>query len=72
MEAARLFPAAPLILRVALRDTQLGGVEVPEGSGLVASTALLGRGEEWDDPGDFLPERFIDGHPRAHWDQALA
>ena len=65
LEATRLHPAAPLLLRVARRDTSLGGVCIPEGSGLVASTAMLGRdGGAWEAPDAFVPERFLDGHPQ--------
>ena len=63
-EATRLFPAAPLLLRVALEETSIGGVTIPSGSGLVASTAQLGRNPEaWEQPDEFVPERFIPGHP---------
>ena len=63
METARLYPAAPLLLRVALSDTTLDGVAIPKGSGLVASTAQLNRSPVWQDPEDFVPERFLAGHP---------
>ena len=64
-ETTRLYPAAPLLLRVALEDTRLGEAIVPKGSGLVASTRQLGRhvaswGEHAD---DFVPERFLPGDP---------
>jgi hypothetical protein len=63
LEASRLHPAAPLLLRVALRDTTLGDVPIPQGSALVASTALLGRDAAvWEAPNAFMPERFVDGH----------
>ena len=65
METTRLYPAAPLLLRVALEDTSVGGVHIPEGSGLVASTGLLGRDRaSWGERAeDFVPERFVPGHP---------
>ena len=74
LEAMRLYPPAPLLLRVALRDTTLGGrkggggggggggerLVVPAGSGVVASTYHLGRTPtDWERPGDFWPERFL-------------
>ena len=65
LEASRLHPAAPLLLRVALRDTTLGDVPIPQGSALVASTALLGRDAAvWEEPNAFVPERFVEGHER--------
>ena len=40
------------------------GVPIPQGSGLVASTSQLGRDPTvWEQPDDFLPERFVPGHP---------
>ena len=60
METSRLFPAAPLLLRVARADTSLGGVAIPAGSGLVASTAQLGRDSAWGaGAAAFVPERFL-------------
>ena len=65
MEATRLYPAAPLLLRVALSDTTLGGVAVPRGSGVVASTAQLCRHPAaWEEPDAFVPERFLTGDAR--------
>lgn len=64
LETARLYPAAPLLLRVALRDTTLDGVTIPQGSGLIASTAQLNQHPSaWQAAEDFLPERFIPGSP---------
>lgn len=64
LEAARLYPAAPLLLRVALADTSVGGVPIPAGSGVVASTSQLGRHPSaWEAPDEFVPERFVAGHP---------
>ena len=60
LEAARLYPAAPLLFRVAARNTSLCGTQVPAGSGLVASTLQLGRdGRIWADANEFIPERFL-------------
>ena len=64
LEATRLYPAAPLLLRVALRDTSLGGVHIPAGSGIVASTVQIGRQPSiWVQADAFVPERFLPGHP---------
>ena len=53
-----------LLLRVALRDTTLDGVTIPQGSGLIASTAQLNQHPSaWQAAEDFLPERFIPGSP---------
>ena len=64
LEATRLYPAAPLLLRVARRDAHLGGLPIPRGSGVVASTAQLGRSPgAWERADEFLPERFLPAHP---------
>jgi cytochrome P450 len=64
METARLFPAAPLLLRVANDDTTLGGRDVPAGSGIVTSTSQIGRDAScWDRPDDFIPGRFVPNDP---------
>ena len=39
-------------------------MSIPAGSGIVASTTKLGRNPEaWADPEEFIPERFLVGHP---------
>ncbi|KAL1528260.1 hypothetical protein AB1Y20_009617 [Prymnesium parvum] len=62
MEALRLYPPAPLVMRVANSDTTLHGVDIPKGSAVITSPETLGRDpESWERPNEFLPNRFLDG-----------
>jgi Cytochrome P450 len=59
---------APRLLCACVAQTQLGGYTIPAGSGIVMSTAWLGRDpEQWTRPDVFLPERHLtpsyDGEP---------
>ena len=62
LETARLYPAAPLLLRVAREPSSIGDVRVAAGSGIVSSPVCLGRDPEvWAEPDEFRPERFLRG-----------
>jgi cytochrome P450 len=58
-EAMRLHPLYDTTLRIATKDTEVGGYPVPEGAAVVVSAGLLQRDPRWfDDPNRFLPERW--------------
>jgi len=67
-EALRLCPPAPILLLKANRDTQLGGVSLPEG----AHISLLCRPSAWNEDNftrarEFIPERWDDARRPKDW-----
>ena len=65
METLRLQPIAePLVGRIALEDTTLGGYAIPKGVRVQISARIIQRRPEyWDDPEEFRPERWLtDSH----------
>lgn len=61
LETLRLNPVAePLVGRVALEDTTLGGYSVPSGTRVQISARVLHRrAEYWEDPDEFRPGRWL-------------
>lgn len=61
LESLRLHPVAePLVGRIALEDTTLGGYSVPKGTQVQVSPRILQRRPEyWEQPGEFQPERWL-------------
>lgn len=62
LETLRLRPIAePLVGRIALEDTTIGGYAIPRGTRVQVSPRVLQRRPEyWDEPGEFRPERWLD------------
>ncbi|KAJ9265518.1 hypothetical protein DTO212C5_6711 [Paecilomyces variotii] len=60
-EALRLYPAAPILLRVAAVDTHLCGRPIPKGTWILIPPWLINRSPEfWGaDASDFRPDRWI-------------
>jgi cytochrome P450 len=59
-EAMRLYPAAWMTERVALKDDQFNGFSFPEGTIIIPFFYGLHRNKEfWNDASSFDPERFI-------------
>jgi len=59
-ESLRLYPSAPILARQSIEGDLVQGVPIPPKSDLLVSTWLLHRHREiWDQPDDFLPERFL-------------
>ncbi len=62
-EAMRLFPPVPFLSRQAVREDRLGRVKIPRGSLVMVAPWVLHRHLLlWDDPGAFVPERFMPEH----------
>jgi cytochrome P450 len=66
-EVMRLRPAFPFTGRRAVRDFELDGVHVPEGTMVVISVmAVHEREDVYEDPMAFRPERFLDARPGTY------
>jgi cytochrome P450 len=58
-ESLRLYPGAPTTPRMALRDTELGGFEIPAGTYIAPMIgAAMHDARYWTDPLAFDPDRF--------------
>lgn len=66
-EALRLYPPAPMTLRVAEVDQDVGGYHVPAGTWLQVDLLAIHRDPAlWGPDADaFVPDRWIDGTPAA-------
>jgi cytochrome P450 len=61
-ETLRLYPAAYLMGRQAVRDLTIGGYPIRHGSTVLVSQYVVQRDARWfDEPDSFLPERWLDG-----------
>ncbi|MGW4531709.1 cytochrome P450 [Nocardia sp. NPDC004340] len=61
-EAARLYPPAPYLSRVAMRDSEICGYHIPAHSDVtVAPWVIHHRADLWPDPFRFDPHRFVPG-----------
>ncbi len=60
-ESLRLYPPAWITDRVAINDTELGDFYIKKGTMIGVSIYELHRNSEyWENPNDFIPERFIE------------
>lgn len=60
-ETLRLYAAVPVIHRAPIEDTKFGDYEVPKGTiVLINAYAMMRDPEAWDNPLEFIPERFMD------------
>lgn len=65
-ETMRLYPAAPVLTRMALCDDRIGDIEVKKGTQVVSSSWVLHRHPKlWRDPDVFDPRRFLDSNAAA-------
>ncbi|XP_057796712.1 6,7,8-trihydroxycoumarin synthase-like [Salvia miltiorrhiza] len=62
MEALRLYPPAPLLYRIEQQSQSIDGYEIEEGTTFIINAWAIARDpENWEDPDEFMPERFIVG-----------
>ncbi len=65
-EAMRLYPAAPLLGRLAVADDEVSGYRIPAGSNVIVAPWVIHRHPElWDEPERFDPERFTPEREKA-------
>ncbi len=66
-EVTRLHPTNPLLTRVALSDTTVGGEAVPAHTRVIVNVAALQRDARvYPEPERFLPERWLEGRSAGH------
>lgn len=66
-EVTRLHPTNPLMVRLAVADTSVGGEPVARGTLVVVNVAALHRDPGvYTDPERFAPERWLDGRSPEH------
>ncbi len=59
-ESLRLYPPAAAVTRLAIRDTEVGGMRLPKRGQVIASQWVLHRDPRYfDDPESFRPERWL-------------
>ncbi len=64
-EILRIYPPAWLITRKALAADSIDGHDIPAGALIIMSPALLHQNSKvWENPGEFIPGRFLDKYPR--------
>lgn len=73
MEAMRLYPPAPLLYRTQVdlqgSSVEIDGYEIKPGSTLIINGWTIARDPEtWEDPDEFVPERFMRSEGRQQLD----
>ncbi len=65
-ETMRIYPAAPLLVREAAEKTNIGETNVKAREGIILPIIALHRHRKyWDNPDEFMPERFTNGFKPA-------
>ena len=66
-ETLRVRPVVPSVGRLITSEAKLGGFELPAGTAVMPSIYLVHmRPDLYPDPGEFRPERFLDGGPETY------
>ena len=66
-ETLRVRPVVPSVGRLITSESKLGGFELPAGTAVMPSIYLVHmRADLYPDPGEFRPERFLDGGPETY------
>jgi cytochrome P450 len=59
-ETMRLFPPVPFLSRQAIAEDRIGRIKIPKGSLIMVAPYVLHRHKTlWQEPGAFMPERFL-------------
>ena len=69
-ETLRLHPPSPLLLpHLSMADCVVDGYTIPSGIRVIVNTWAISRDpESWEEPEEFMPERFMDGGSAAAMD----
>jgi cytochrome P450 len=66
-EAMRLHPVIPMVIRHLTVPAEVGGWRLPRGTNVGPSILVShSRSDNFDEPGAFRPERFVEGHVEAN------
>ncbi|MGZ8736658.1 MAG: cytochrome P450 [Nocardioides sp.] len=66
-ESMRLHPVIPMVVRHLMEPVSIGGHDLPRGANIGPSILIShDREDNFDQPGDFRPERFLEGHVAAN------
>ena len=62
-ESMRLHPVIPMVVRHLMEPATIGGIDLPRGANVGPSIIVShSRADNFDEPADFRPERFLEGH----------
>jgi cytochrome P450 len=63
-EVLRMYPAGWILARTAIADSMIGEFKIKKGQVLAVSPIITQRDPRWwEKPDEFIPERFLEGHP---------
>lgn len=66
-ESMRLHPVIPMVVRHLMEPATIGGTDLPRGANVGPSIIVShSRADNFDEPADFRPERFLEGHVAAN------
>jgi cytochrome P450 len=70
-ETLRMYPAIWIIVRRAIKDTEIAGVDIPKGDSVISCIYLLHRHTDyWKSPDDFMPERYSEPTKQSPMDDS--